>query len=260
MNGKLKQIVTVFCVVVISGLAAAHCGNCPGDKKACGKDCKKACCKKTDAEKACPVDCQKACCAKADAKKACGKACQKACCVIAGKTAPNFTLKDVNGNAVQLSNLKGRIVVLEWTNYDCPFVKPHYAPETKTTSKLAEKYAKNDVVWLTINSTHYATAETIKSWAEKHELKQKVLIDRDGKVGKQFKAKTTPHVFVVDKSGKVAYQGAIDNAPRGKVTEGAEKVNYVDQALAELTEGKPVTTARTKPYGCSVKYAKRKDV
>ncbi|MEN8126357.1 MAG: thioredoxin family protein [Planctomycetota bacterium] len=242
MNTKIQYrwISLVLCVLWVTGLSAAHCGSCPGDtKKACPADCKKACCAKPDAKKACPADCQKACCQ--------------------AQTAPDFTLKDLAGNDVQLSKLKGKIVVLEWTNYDCPFVKAHYNDKTKTTRDLAKKYADKDVIWLTINSTHYATAETIRAWAEKHQLKHAVLIDSNGKVGKLYKAKTTPHLFVIDKTGKIAYQGAIDNAPRGKVPEGAEKVNYVDKALTELLEDKPVTVAKTKPYGCSVKYAKSKD-
>lgn len=186
-------------------------------------------------------------------KKACPSDCQKSCCTT--QTAPDFTLKDINGKTVQLSKFKGNTVVLEWTNYDCPFVKAHYDTESKTMSKLAAKYADQVVVWLTINSTHYATPETTKAWADKHQLKQKVLIDGDGKVGKLYKAKTTPHIFVIDKEGKIAYQGAIDNAPLGKKPEGKELVNYVDKALTELLGGKKVEIAKTEPYGCSVKYA-----
>ena len=233
MGSKHKQIISVLCVLVISGMTFSGAV----EKKACSSDCQKACCTKADAAKACPSDCQKACCQ--------------------AQTAPDFTLKDVNGDDVQLSNLKGKIVVLEWTSYDCPFVKPHYDTESKTMSKLAAKYADQGVVWLTVNSTHYATAETNKAWAEKHQLKQAVLVDSDGKVGKLYQAKTTPHVFVIDKEGKIAYQGAIDNAPLGKKPEGKEFVNYVDKALAELLDGKKVEIAKTKPYGCSVKYAKQ---
>ena len=171
--------------------------------------------------------------------------------------APDFELADYNGNLVQLNALKGKIVVLEWTNYDCPFVKAHYNETTHTMRDLAAKYADRDVVWLTINSTHYATPETNKAWAEEHELdNQKVLIDQDGAVGKLYKAATTPHMFIVDKTGQLVYRGAIDNAPRGKTPEGEKYVNYVDQALAELTAGKAVTVKETKSYGCSVKYAK----
>jgi peroxiredoxin len=214
MDSKFKQIISVLCVLVISGLALADAAE----------------------KKACPSDCQKACCIT--------------------QTAPDFTLKDINGKAVQLSKLKGTTVVLEWTSYDCPFVKAHYDTESKTMSKLAAKYADQGVVWLTINSTHYATAETNRAWAEKYQLKQTVLVDSDGKVGKLYKAKTTPHIFIIDKEGKIAYQGAIDNAPLGKKPEGKELVNYVDKALAELLDGKKVEIAKTKPYGCSVKYAK----
>jgi peroxiredoxin len=225
MDTKFKQIISLLCVLVISGLAVADCGTCGvGDQH-----------EHKDDKKACPSDCQKACCAT--------------------QTAPDFTLKDVTGKAVQLSTLKGKTVVLEWTNYDCPFVKQHYDTEFKTMSKLAAKYADQGVVWLTINSTHYATVETNKAWAEKHQLIQAVLVDSDGKVGKLYQAKTTPHMFVIDKEGKIAYEGAIDNAPMGKKPEGQDLVNYVDKALTELLLGKKVEIAKTKPYGCSVKYA-----
>jgi peroxiredoxin len=226
MDTKIKQIISLICVLVISGLAVADCGTCGSGEKLEHKDEKKAC----------SSDCQKACCAT--------------------QTAPDFTLKDINGKVVQLSTLKGKTVVLEWTNYDCPFVKPHYDTELKTMSKLAAKYADQGVIWLTINSTHYATVETNKAWAEKHQLKQAVLVDGDGKVGKLYQAKTTPHMFVIDKEGKIAYQGAIDNAPMGKKPEDQELVNYVDKALAELLADKKVEIAKTKSYGCSVKYAK----
>lgn len=196
----------------------------------------------------------------AETKPCCGT---DACTCIEAKTvdeavkAPDFTLTDINGKEVTLSSLKGKIVVLEWMNYDCPFVKPHYERDTSTMKNLAHKYKDNNVVWLTINSTNYATPESNKEWAQKHELKhQHVLIDQDGKVGKLYDAKTTPHIFIVDKKGHIAYQGAIDNAPRGQVPEGQEYVNYADQALEELTSGKSVTVSKTKPYGCSVKYAK----
>lgn len=170
--------------------------------------------------------------------------------------APDFKLTDFNGKTVQLSALKGKIVVLEWTNYDCPFVKPHYSEKVHTMRDLAAKYADKNVVWLTINSSHFATAEANKKWATEHKLKQVVLLDADGKVGKLYKAKTTPHMFIVDAEGYIAYQGAIDNSPRGKTPQGQSYVNYVDQALAELSEGKTVTVGKTKPYGCPVKYAK----
>lgn len=180
--------------------------------------------------------------------------------VISGTAkAPDFKLSDFNGNPVQLSALKGKIVVLEWTNYDCPFVKAHYNEKTHTMRDLAAKYADKGVVWLTINSTHYATVEANKKWAAENELKQAVLLDKDGAVGKLYNAKTTPHMFIVDKEGNLAYQGAIDNAPRGQKPDSEAYINYVDQALAELTAGEPVVVKQARPYGCSVKYAKREN-
>lgn len=175
----------------------------------------------------------------------------------AGQEAPDFNLTDTQGNSVSLSALKGKIVVLEWNNYDCPFVKAHYNDKTYTMRKLAAKYAGKNVVWLTINSTHYATTEALKQWTDQHKLEQTVLLDKDGKVGRLYKAQKTPHLFIVDTNGMIAYRGAIDNAPFGKKPADGEYVNYVDQALAELTAGKSVTVKQTKPYGCSVKYANK---
>jgi len=165
----------------------------------------------------------------------------------------DFTLKDLEGESVSLSDYRGRIVVLEWTNYDCPFVKAHYAPDVLTTAKLARKFADPEVVWLTINSTHYATAESTKKWAEPLDLPQKVLLDPDGKAGRLYGAETTPHIFILDTQGELVYQGALDNAPLGKV-QGDKYVNYAEQALGELTAGKSVSVGKTTPYGCSVKY------
>ena len=163
----------------------------------------------------------------------------------------DFTLTGHNGKQVKLSDYAGKTVVLEWLNYDCPFVKPHY--EARTFANLAKKYAGNGVVWLTVNSTEYATGQTNKAWAQKYNLTRPILDDRAGKVGRLFGATNTPHMFILDTAGKIVYDGAIDNAPLGKVE--GEYVNYVDKALAGLTAGKSVSLAKTKPYGCTVKYA-----
>lgn len=172
--------------------------------------------------------------------------------VVTGK-APDFTLTDINGNEVTLSQFAGKVVVLEWTNYDCPFVQAHYDRDPQTMTELAIKYAGQDVVWLTINSTYYATPEAIKEWAGKHGIeKQTVLIDTDGKVGQLYHARTTPDMFIIDKDGKIVYQGAIDNAPLGQ--KNGPYVNYVDQALTQLLAGEKITIPQTKSYGCSVKY------
>lgn len=177
-----------------------------------------------------------------------------------GQSAPDFTLADPNGQNVSLSDFQGeKVVVLEWTNYDCPFVKAHH--EKGTFQKLANKYADRDVKWLTINSTHYATPEHHKAYLKDHESKATLLADPSGKVGRLYEAKTTPHLYVINKKGTLVYEGAIDNAPLGRVPEGKEYVNYVDQVLEKLTTSNgngdangEVSTSQTKPYGCTVKY------
>jgi len=169
-----------------------------------------------------------------------------------GKTAPKFTLTNYDGRTISLSDYKGKIVVLEWFNYECPFVKYHYE-EAKTMIKLADKYKDKNVVWLAINSTVHLTTEKNEEFADKHKLSYPILDDRSGKTGRAYGAKTTPHMFIIDTEDRVAYSGAIDNSPLGKKKEGV--INYVDRALAELTTGKMVSIPNTKPYGCSVKYA-----
>ena len=172
-----------------------------------------------------------------------------------GRKAPDFKLSSFDGRSVSLSQFEGRIVVLEWFNMDCPFSKYHY--ETKPTMPdLAKKYKDKEVVWLAVNSTSSTTPQANKTFAKKHKLPFPILDDRSGRVGRAYGARTTPHIFVVDKDGYVAYQGAIDSAPMGKVEAGAGTIGYVDKALEELTTGKPVTTRATTPYGCSVKYGR----
>lgn len=168
--------------------------------------------------------------------------------------AADVVLLDQQAKEVKLSDYAGKIIVLEWMNYDCPFVKPHY--ENGTFAELAKKYADKNVIWLGVNSTNYATVETNKAWANQHNVPYSILDDRQGKLGKAYKAMTTPHIYIIDTKGQIAYSGAIDNAPLGKLTEGqTEVMNYVDKALAEITSGKAVTLTETKPYGCTVKYA-----
>jgi peroxiredoxin len=118
---------------------------------------------------------------------------------------------------------------------------------------LANKYKDKNVVWLAINSTSHATPEASIGFAEKRKLTYPILDDRSGKVGRTYGAKTTPHMYVIDTKGSIAYQGAIDNDERGR--KGPNVINYVDKALAELTAGKDVTTKDTMPYGCTVKYS-----
>jgi len=168
---------------------------------------------------------------------------------LVGKTAPSFSLVDQAGKTHNLSNYVGKVVVLEWTNPGCPFVVRHY--EAGTMKKLAEGTAKDGVVWLAVNSSHFTKPSETKAWAKKHGHSFPTLHDPDGKVGKSYGAKTTPHMFVIDQKGMVAYEGAIDADPW---IEDAKAPNYVAAALVDLKGGKKVGKNYVKPYGCSVKY------
>ncbi|MGQ9804659.1 MAG: thioredoxin family protein [Chlorobiales bacterium] len=174
-----------------------------------------------------------------------------------GKPAPAFTLKNVDGKAVSLSDFKGKIVVLEWTNPGCPFVMGHY--KNGNMPKLQKEFADKGVVWLAINSTNknhkdYLTESEFKAqMAEWKANASHYLLDEDGKVGKAFDAKTTPHMFVIDKNGNLAYMGAIDDDRSANGGKDA-KVNYVKKAVDELLAGKEVSEKVTKQYGCGIKY------
>jgi peroxiredoxin len=172
--------------------------------------------------------------------------------VSVGDTAPAFTLTDTAGNQVSLSDFEDKIVVLEWLNPDCPFVQRHY--KAGTMKNLATKYADDGVVWLTINSTNYMDAAANAKFKSDNDLPYTILVDQSGEVGHLYGAMTTPHMYIIDQSGTLAYIGAIDDDPRGN--KGEPAVNYVAVALDEVLAGKSVTTAETKPYGCSVKYKK----
>ena len=168
--------------------------------------------------------------------------------------APDFTLKNYDGMEVKLSDYKGKIVVLEWFNYECPFSRYNYE-KTTAVNDLAAKYKDKNVIWLAINSTGHLEIAKNKEFAEKNKVLHPILDDGSGKTGKAYGAKTTPHIFIIDTEGNIAYNGALDNAPLGESPKDEKLVNYADKALEELTAGKSVITATTKPYGCSVKYA-----
>jgi len=168
-----------------------------------------------------------------------------------GKKAPSFTLTDQEGKNFSLSDHSGKIVVLEWTNPDCPFVLRHY--KAGTMVKLAKEYQPRGVVWVAVNSTNYFSVEKNKQWHDGQELSYAVLDDKTGKVGRLFGAKTTPHIFIIDESGTIAYQGAIDDDVSGAKE---EPINYARKALDELLTGQPVGEPAFTPYGCTVKYAK----
>jgi peroxiredoxin len=168
--------------------------------------------------------------------------------------AKPFTLTSFQGKTISLADYRGKTVVLEWLNYECPFVRYHY-DNASTMIDLAKKYKDQGVVWLAINSTNHATPEANQAFAAKHNLPYPILDDRAGTVGRAYGAKSTPHIFIISPRGNIVYNGAIDNSPLGKTADGEKPVNYVDQTLAELVAGKDISIHETKPYGCSVKYA-----
>lgn len=171
---------------------------------------------------------------------------------VVGKAAPAFALVDEAGTKHDLSQYKGKTVVLEWTCPTCPYVERHY--EAKTMASTHEKVGTEDVVWLAIDSTKAERAVDLKEWKAKEGFSYPVLLDRDGATGKAYGAKTTPHMYVIDPEGVLRYQGAIDNNDRGKLPEGEVK-NFVIDAVNAIKEGKDLEQSETKPYGCSVKYA-----
>jgi len=178
-----------------------------------------------------------------------------------GKPAPDFALEDLDGRTVKLSSFRGKVVVLEWFNPGCPFVK---AAHTKGSLRTAANDATTKgVVWLAINSAAEgkqgfgvaANREGAKSFGLAHPI----LLDPSGAVGHTFGATNTPHVFVIDEAGTLVYRGAVDNSPDGEgasPTEG-KLVSYVDATLADLAAKRPVAVASTRAYGCGVKYGKK---
>lgn len=171
-----------------------------------------------------------------------------------GDTAPAFQLKDLNGKTVSLASLKGKVVVLEWVNPNCPFSDRH--AREKTMTELTKKHGS--VTWLGINSTNpehkdYLQPADHQAWAKKNGVNYSILYDPTGATGHAYDARTTPHMFVIDEQGKIVYNGAIDDDPSGRKPR-PERVNYVNGALTAEQGGKKVDPASTKPYGCSVKY------
>ncbi|MEZ4458505.1 MAG: thioredoxin family protein [bacterium] len=166
-----------------------------------------------------------------------------------GQPAPDFELKDETGKTHKLSDYKGKIVVLEWTNPDCPYVVRHYEKDTMQTTFKA--LGEDKIVWLAVDSSNFVKPEDSAKWKTAEGFTYPVLQDASGAVGKIYQAKTTPHMFVVDAEGTLRYEGAIDNDPKGKEE---KPENYVEKAVTSLLEGKELETSQTKPYGCSVKY------
>ena len=175
-----------------------------------------------------------------------------------GKAAPDFTLKDPSGAEHSLSQYRGKYVVLEWVNFECPFVKKHYS--NGDMQSLQRKYTAEGVVWLSICSSApgkqgYLKPRNAAKKIEKNKFSATAyLLDEEGRVGRLFGAKTTPHMYVVDPSGAVAYQGAIDSIRSFDSSDIANAENYVAECLDAGISGKVIPASSTPPYGCSVKY------
>jgi peroxiredoxin len=176
-----------------------------------------------------------------------------------GQPAPAFTATDTNGKAVSLADFKGRHVVLEWVNPGCPYVVKHYGSGNMQGTQ--REAAAKGVVWLSVNSTAADARDFLKpaemaAWMQQQKAAATAtLMDADGKVGRAYGARTTPHMYIIDPAGKLVYAGAIDSIPSGRVADIANATNHVKVALAESLAGKPVSTPVTRPYGCSVTYS-----
>jgi alkyl hydroperoxide reductase subunit AhpC len=175
-----------------------------------------------------------------------------------GQTAPDFTLADVTGKTVKLSGFLGQHVVLEWTNPGCPFVRKHYDGGNMQATQVSAM--ARGVVWLAVNSTdksHYDYLEPGKlaAWmAQRRSSPSAMLMDEEGRVGRAYGARTTPHMFIIDPQGRLIYAGGIDSIASARSSDTARATNYVNVALGEALAGKPLSAAQTPPYGCSVKY------
>ena len=178
---------------------------------------------------------------------------------VVGQAAPAFTVKDADGKTRSLSEFKGKTVVLEWTNAGCPYVQKHY--KSGNMQDLQKGASKDGVVWLTLISSApgkqgYVSPTEAKTWKSSTGAgSTALLLDPAGQVGHAYEAKTTPHMYIVDKTGKLAYMGGIDDKPSADPSTLKGAKNYVSAALSDIDAGRPVTTAVSKPYGCSIKYS-----
>jgi peroxiredoxin len=175
-----------------------------------------------------------------------------------GSAAPDFSLSDANGKTHSLSDEKGKYVVLEWFNPECPFVKKHYG--SGNMQKLQSEYTGKGVAWFSIDSsapgyegnmTREQAQKIMKKWNTKQTA---LLLDPEGKAGRSYGARNTPHMFIINPEGKIIYEGAIDSKATPNPDDIASSTNYVKAALDESMSGKPVSNSNTRPYGCSVKY------
>jgi peroxiredoxin len=178
-----------------------------------------------------------------------------------GKPAPDFSVVAQDGKTYKLADFKGQTLVLEWYNRGCPFVRKHYDAKNMQTTQAKAIGDKNfKTTWLSVLSSAKGkegamdATEAIAQMKKEGMASQALLLDTDGKMGKAYGAKTTPHMFIIDAKGIVTYAGAIDSIPSGNSADIPKATNYVLAALEDMKAGKPVKTASTKPYGCGVKY------
>ncbi len=175
-----------------------------------------------------------------------------------GQPAPAFTLSDATGKSHALSAYKGKWVVLEWVNFECPFVQKHYG--TGNMQKLQAAATAKGAVWLSVNSSaagkqgNYPAETVLSMMKQRGTAPTAYLLDSDGTMGRVYGAKTTPHMFVIDPKGTLVYAGGIDDKPTTDETDVTTAKNYLQAALDEAMAGKPVSTPTSAPYGCSVKY------
>jgi hypothetical protein len=176
-----------------------------------------------------------------------------------GAPAPNFTLIDSNGNSVSLADFKGKTVVLEWTNHECPYVRKHYGGNHM--QGLQKKWTAQGVVWLTLVSSHPGAQgfvhglEANKLTEERGAAPTAVLLDPKGGVGRSYGAQVTPHMYVITGEGALVYMGGIDDKPSTRLEDLKTAKNFVDAALSEVVAGKAVSVKTSRPYGCTIKYA-----
>jgi len=174
------------------------------------------------------------------------------------EAAPDFTLTDSNGNEHKLSDYKGKYVILEWTNFECPFVKKHY--QSGNMQSLQKELISDQVIWLSINSSaegkqgFYSPAEINEIMTNADAHPTAYLMDSEGRVGQLYGAKTTPHMFLINPDGTLIYQGAIDDKPTFDPNDIPTATNYVRNALTAAMKGEAIDPATTTSYGCSVKY------
>ncbi|MEL6385897.1 MAG: redoxin domain-containing protein [Pseudomonadota bacterium] len=174
--------------------------------------------------------------------------------------APAFTGLTASGETISLSDFEGQRVILEWTNHDCPFVVKHYDGELANMQSMQASSADADTVWISVISSaegkqgHVSPAKALELSETRNASPAHIVLDESGEIGRLYEAKTTPHMFIIEPDGALAYDGAIDSIPSARVSDIPKAINYVSTGVSTLDAGGAPDPASTKPYGCSVKY------